>query len=198
MSRTRSFLRCGSAALLLAAASPDPAQAASAVQVTLSGARVDMLDEDRVVASFEASGAIRGLFTVTIDRGPDGALAGEWVLVSRYLIDVTPDGQPDTIAADERAALPGWQLHARHKEHFSIVERGTIHGAVAGGSLSYDVDGRLRSIDALQLTIAGGNREFAGLSGSASLNGSGLQAESGIGALTLAPQGATTAAEVAR
>ena len=198
MSRTRSFLRCGSAALLLAAASPDPAQAASPVQVTLSAARVDLLEEDRVVASFEASGAIRGLLTVTIDRGPDGSLGGEWVLVSRYLIDVTPDGQPDTLAADERAALPGWQLHARHKEYFSIVERGTLHGAVAGGSLSYDVDGRLRSIDALQLTIAGGNREFAGLSGSASLTGSGLQAENGVGSLSLTPQGATPAAEVAR
>jgi hypothetical protein len=198
MSRTRSLLLCGTAALTLAAASPDPARAASRVDVTLSAARVDMIEKDRVVASFEASGAIRGLFTVTIDRGADGALGGEWVLVSRYLIDVTPDGQPDPMAADERAALPGWQLHARHKEYFAIVERGTLRGAVAGGSLSYDVDGRLRSIDSLQLTITGGNREFAGLSGSGSLTGSGLQAENGVGALSLAPQGATAAAEVSR
>jgi len=197
MSRTRTLLLCGTAALTLAAASPDPAHAAGRVDVTLSAARVDMV-EDSVVASFEASGAIRGLFTVTIHRGANGALRGEWVLVSRYLIDVTPDGQPDPLAFDERAALPGWELHARHKEYFRIVERGTLHGAIAGGALSFDVDGRLRSIDALQLTIAGGNREFAGLTGSGSLTGSSLHAENGVGALSLAPQGRTAAAEVSR
>lgn len=198
MSRTRSLLMCGVSALTLAAASADQAQAAGRVDVTLSAARVDMLEKDRVVASFEASGAIRGLFTVTIDRGADGALGGEWVLVSRYLIDVTPDGRPDPMAADERAALPGWELHARHKEYFAIVERGTLRGTVAGGALSFDVDGRLRSIDGLQLTIAGGNREFAGLSGSGSLTGSSLQAENGAGTLSLTPQGGTAAAEVSR
>ena len=196
MSRTRSLLMCGAAALALAAASPDPVLAASQIDVTLSAARVDMIGKDRIVASFEASGAIRGLFTANIARGAEGALKGEWVLVSRYLVDVTPDGQPDLAAADERAALPGAELHARHREHFSIKERGTLRGTIAGGTLGFDVDGRLRSIDALQITIDGGDREFAGMSGAGSLSGSGLHADRGIGNLTLTPQAASATSEV--
>lgn len=187
MSRTRTLL-CGVAALALATASHHPAEAANRFEVALSGARVDMIAEDRIVASFEASGDIRGLFTATIGVGAGGALGGEWVLVSRYLRDVTPDGQPDPMAIDERAALPGWELHARHKEYFEIHERGTLRGRIAGGALDFDVDGRLRGIEALQLTIVGGNNEFAGVSGAGSLTGSNLQTEGGIGALSLAPQ----------
>jgi hypothetical protein len=188
MSRTRTLLLCGTAALTLAAASPDPVEAANRFEVALSGARIDMMGTDRIVASFEAAGDIRGLFTATIDRDASGALRGEWVLVSRYLRDVTPDGQPDPMAYDERAALPGWELHARHKEYFQIHERGTLRGRIAGGALDFDVDGKLRGIEALQLTIVGGNKEFAGLSGAGSLTGSNLQTEGGIGALSLAPQ----------
>ena len=186
MSRTRSLLMCGAAALALA--SPHPVEAANRFEVALSGARVDMIADDHIVASFEATGDIRGLFTATIGRDASGALRGEWVLVSRYLRDVTPDGQPDPMAYDERAALPGWELHARHKEYFEIHERGTLRGGIAGGALDFDVDGKLRGIEALQLTIVGGNREFAGLSGAGSLTGSNLQTEGGIGALSLAPQ----------
>ena len=184
MSRSRSLLMCGAAALALAAAS-HPAEAASPVDVALGGARVDMIARDHFVASFEASGSIRGLFTATI-RTTDGKVGGEWVLVSRYLRDITPDGKPDTLAADERAALPGWDLHARHQEHFEIHERGTLRGTIAGGALSYDVDGRLRSIDGLELAIAGGDREFAGMSGTGSLSGSGLH-DKGVGTVSLAP-----------
>jgi hypothetical protein len=187
---------CGAAALTLAAASHDPVQAASRVDVRLSDARVDMIGKDRIVASFEASGAIRGLFTANIARGPEGALKGEWVLVSRYLVDVTPDGQPDTLLPDERAALPGAELHARHREYFDIRERGTLRGSISGGALSFDVDGRLRSIDSLRLTIDGGDREFAGMSGAGSLTGSDLHADHGIGNVTLTPQAAPAASEV--
>jgi hypothetical protein len=191
MSRTRTLLRCGAAALTLAAASPDPVAAANRVEVALTGARVDMIEKEGVVASFNASGSIRGLFTVTIVRGQGGSVRGEWALVSRYLRDVTPDGQPDALAADERAALPGWELHARHKEYFEIVEGGTLRGSIAGGSLSFDVDGRLRGIESLQLTIEGGNKGFAGLKGSGSLTGSNLQSEAGVGSISFAPVSAS-------
>lgn len=196
MSRTRSLLMCGAAALTLASAGPGPLHAASRVDVTLSAARVDRIGKDRIVASFEASGAIRGLFTANIAQGAEGALKGEWVLVSRYLVDVTADGQPDTLLPDERAALPGAELHARHREYFVIKERGTLRGTITGGSLSFDVDGSLRSIDSLQLTIDGGDREWSGMSGAGSLSGSNLQSENGIGNVTLTPQAASALSEV--
>jgi hypothetical protein len=186
--RWRSLLTCGAAALTLALApaNRDPVQAANRFAVALSGARVDNVEKERIVASFVASGDIRGLFTADIERGADGAVRGEWALVSRYLIDVTPEGEPDLRAQDERAALPGQELHARHKEYVRIVERGTLRGSIEGGVLDFDVDGRLRGIESLQLRIEGGNNEFKGASGTGSLSGANLQTEAGSGALSLA------------
>jgi hypothetical protein len=192
--RTRSLLTCGIAALslALAPANRDPVQAAGGFEVALSGARVDMIGKDRIVASFDATGDIRGLLTANIHRDEKGGLSGEWVLVSRYLRDLTPEGEVDEQAIDNRAALPGWELHARHKEYFEIRERGTLRGTITGGSLSFDVDGRLRTIDSLQVSIDGGNREFRGMTGAGSLTGSNLQSDSGIGTLRLATQAVST------
>ena len=192
--RTHTLLACGIAALslALAPANRDPVQAAGGFEVALSGARVDMIGKGRIVASFDATGDIRGLLTATIDRDAEGALSGEWVLVSRYLRDLTPEGEVDERANDERAALPGEELHRRHKEYIDIYNRGTLRGSITGGSLSFDVDGRLRTIESLQVSIDGGNLEFRGLTGAGSLTGSNLQGESGIGTLRLTTQAVAT------
>ena len=196
MSRTRALLMCGAAALTLVAASPGQVEAASRVEVALSAPRVDIIERDQIVASFDASGAIRGLFTVTLDRSEEGRLSGEWVLVSRYLIDVTPDGQPDALAADERAALPGAELHGRHREYVKFIDRGTLRGSVAGGTLDFDVDGRLRGISGLQLAVEDGSNDFKRYAGAASLTGTNLQSEAGIATLSFEPASAPAAAEV--
>ncbi len=184
---TRPFLMRGAAALALAVAMGAPAevQAAAPQDVTLSGARLDMLADGRIVVSFDASGAIRGLLTLQIDRAADAA-RGKWVLVSRYLQDVTPDGAIDDRAQEIRASLPGDELHLLHKEYVRIEERGTLHGSIAGGNLDFDVDGRLRSIGALKLAIDGGCLAFEGLTGSATIDASNLhQGTSGTGTLRL-------------
>jgi hypothetical protein len=152
-----------------------------------------MLENDRIVVSFDAAGDIRGLFTATIDRGANGALKGEWVLVSRYSRDLTPEGEPDELAAERRAALPGMELHRQHKEYLEIHERGTLRGSIAGGALAFDVDGRLRAIESLQLAIDGGSIEFEGASGKGSLTAANLRDEDGSGTLSLAPKAATEA-----
>lgn len=185
--RTRFLSLWGLAALCLIAAPPSTAHAAGGNEVALSGSRVSMLEQDRIVVSFEASGHVRGLVTVTIDRDAKGALTGEWVLVSRYLRDLTPEGDVDPLAAERRAALPGWELHGQHKEYFDIHEGGTLRGSIAGGALSFDVDGTLRAIDSLQLVIADGNIEFTGARGNASLTASNLRDENGTGTLRLSP-----------
>jgi hypothetical protein len=188
--RTRS-LSWGLAALCLLAAPQSPALAASGGEVALSGARVSMLDKGRIVASFEARGDVRGMVTVTLDRDAKGALAGEWVLVSRYVRDLNADGQVDDRMAAERAALPGAELHGLHKEYIDIFEGGTLRGSVTGGSLAFDVDGALVGIESLQLAIDGGNLSFAGARGTASLSASGLRDENGTGTLRLEPASAS-------
>ena len=183
--RWRSLLLRGSAALVLALAPAALVQAAAPQDVTLSGARLDMMDDGRIVVSFDASGAVRGLLTLQIQRG-DEAVRGQWVLVSRYLQDLTPEGEVDERAQDVRAALPGHELHLLHREYITIRERGTLGGSIAGGALDFDVDGRLRSIGSLELQVDGGSLEFAGQTGSASLTASRLHdGTSGTGMLRL-------------
>ena len=199
--RLRTLLLCVSAALALVMAPPTPAHAASAQEVTLQGARLDMLADGRAVVSFEASGAIRGLFTLQIQRDGD-AVRGQWVLVSRFLQDLTPEGEVDERAQENRAALPGAELHLLHREYVRIVNRGSLYGSIDGGALDFDVDGRLRSIGSLSLTIKGGSEEFAGRTGAASVDATNLHdGTRGTGTLRLIPAAAPAAdaaAEVTR
>ena len=190
--RTRFLSVWGLAALCLIAAPPNSAQAKAGDRVALSGSRVSMLDKDRIVASFEASGDIRGLVTVRIDRDVKGAVKGEWFLVCRYLRDLNPDGQVDDRMAAERASLPGVELHRLHREYIDIHEGGTVRGSITGGTLVFDVDGVLTGIESLQLVIDGGNIEFAGEKGAASLTASNLRDESGTGTLSFTPDAVTT------
>lgn len=183
--RTRSLFVWGLAALCLIAAPPHPVQASGLHEVALSGARVSMIEKDRIVVSFDAAGDIRGLVTVTIDRDARGALSGEWVLVSRYLRDLTPEGEPDDRAVENRAALSEEEPHT---EYFEIHERGTLRGSIAGGALTFDVDGRLTAIESLQLAIDGGSIEFEGATGAGSLKASDLGNERETGTMSLAPK----------
>ena len=197
--RTRFLSMCGAAALALAA-TPAPHADAASQDVLLSGARLDMLADGRAVVSFDASGAIRGLLTLQIQRDGD-AVRGQWVLVARHLQDLNAEGEADPRAQENRAALPGPELHLLHTEYVRIVNRGTLHGTIDGGALDFDVDGRLRSIGTLKLDIASGSGDFAGRSGALSLDATNLHdAARGAGTLRTpaAPAAAAAADEVTR
>jgi hypothetical protein len=196
MTRTRFLLTCGAAALALAAAPAPPAAAASSEDVTLSGARLDMLADGRAAVSFSASGAVRGLLTLRISHA-DGEVRGTWALVSRHLEEVTPEGEIDPRAEEIRAALPGPELHLLHKEYIRFVNSGGLHGTIDGGALDFDVDGRLRSVGALKLTIAGGSGDFASRRGTLSLDAANLH-NGTAGTGTLRPAAAPTADGVTR
>ena len=181
--RTRFLLMCGCAALALAATpATAPVLAASGQVVTLTSPQVSAVDAARTVVTFEASGDIRGLFTLNLVSGPGGApLTGDWSLVSRYVQDTAGGGDERPRAADRNGDEPD------HDEFIAFVERGTIRGAVAGGTLGFDADGRLDSLDALTLQIAGGFVEFEGATGSGDASASNLQdAVSGSGVVRLA------------
>ncbi len=194
--RTRTLLMCGAAALTLALApaNRDPVQASGGFEVALSGARVDMLDNDRIVASFDATGDIRGLLTATIDRDANGALKGEWVLVSRYLRDLTPEGQVDDLAVDSRAALPGCGA-ARPAQgvlrRSASAERCAARSPAARSpSTSTGGSGRSNRCSSRSTAATSSSRASTG---AGSLTGSNLQTTSGIGTLSLAPQAVSTA-----
>jgi hypothetical protein len=180
--RTRSLLTCGAAALTLALApaNRDPVQAATQHVVSLSGPRVSVIDAAHLVVSLEAKGDIRGLLTLTIDRGGSAAaLKGDWALVSRYGIDL--NGANQEVRADEQESLI-------HQERFAIKDRGTLNGLLNGGTLVFDGAGRLTGIEGLQLSISGGAIEFAKAAGSGSRSAANLQDAYGTGTLTLAQE----------
>lgn len=183
--RTRFLSVWGLAALCLIAAPPS-AHAKTGGVVALKGARVSMIGEDRIVASFDAQGDVRGMFTAWISRDAKGALTGEWFLVSRYVLDLNADGEVDDALVVERGMLPG-ELHSLHREYITIHEGGTLRGTITGGALTVDVDGVVTGLDSLQLVIDGGNTEFEGARGSGSLTASNLRDENGTGTLRITP-----------
>ena len=173
--RTRFLLLCGSAAVALAVtpASLDPVHAASRQaesrqDVRLSGPRVSALGGGSYVVTLEAAGDIRGLLTLTL-KADGAAVGGEWVLVSRYLQDM--------LSGNEELGPTGEHDGIVHEERIAFRERGTLRGSIAGGSLSFDSDGRLNGIDGLTLAVAGGDLEFAGAAGAGTLAASNLQDE---------------------
>lgn len=185
--RTRSILMCGSAALALAMApaNRDPVQAATKQVVNLSGPRVSVVDAARTVVTFDAKGDIRGLLTLHLVRGTSvkgaATLGGEWVLLSRYVYDMNT-GNADLGPSSEADG------HAE-REALAFAERGTISGAVTGGTLAFDSNGQLAGLESVQLQVTGGNSDFAGTSGSGSISAANLQdATYGSGTIVLATE----------
>ena len=166
--RTRSLLLFCSAALALAAmpANRGPVQATSREVIVLSGPRVSAVDAARTVVTFEAKGDIRGLLTLTLVPGST-PLTGEWALVSRYVTDM--------VGTSDDGAANGDGDEVEHAERLAFVERGSIRGGVTGGTLGFDGNGQLDSIEGLQLRIAGGNLQFQGASGSGSGSAANMQ-----------------------
>jgi hypothetical protein len=170
MSRTRSLLMCGSAALALALApaNHEPAQASVRLDVDLVRPQVSVAADGALVVTLEAGGDVRGLLTLSL--APDSRVAtGDWVLVSRYIVDLPEGG--DT---------------PNHEEHIAFYERGTLRGSIAAGTLVFDAAGRLTGLDGARLAIAGGDLEFSGATGTATLGLDGLQdPAAGAGTLVL-------------
>jgi hypothetical protein len=124
--------------------------------VVLAGARVSNVSAARVVVTMEASGDLRGLLTLTLDR-VDGHLAGEWALVVRYLQDFDDDGNPTAPDFDHSDGEP--------HEHFQLVDKGTLSGPIADGALATDAEGTITGVT-VQLGVSEGSLTFQGAAGS--------------------------------
>jgi hypothetical protein len=91
----------------------------------------------------EASGALPGSFTVSLNLDSTTVTGGRWRLVAKR---VNEDG--------------------------SQSEVGVIEGAVSGGAVSLSADGRVASLVSVQLAVEGGTGNYAGLTrGSGTLAG---------------------------
>jgi len=105
-----------------------------------------------VALNGEAKENLPGVYHITIrfNRGTKEITGGDWV---RTVIQQEADG--------------------------SQSEVGTLHGDITGGTISVDEQGRVTAINAATLTIAGGNKNYSGISGGSGVFEGSLQAESG-------------------
>jgi hypothetical protein len=157
--------------LMLASLVSVPAYAqapASLHSVTLSRAQVSRGPDGRVVITSDASGDLRGAFTLSVTSvAPDGSIRGEWALVNSYIEDLLGAGHSESDG------------HEEHDEgHFVgevLVNRGTLNGEVTGGTLTFDSGGRVASASSVQLTVTLGSLTFSGIqSGTGVFDGSTL------------------------
>jgi hypothetical protein len=145
---------------------PDTAPTPQNHDMTLSGARLSESSGRRVV-TLVARGDLRGLVTLTLDVGPDGAVTGgDWALVVAHIQDLNPDGSPaETVEEahddhEEPADVPVEEHHDEpsggpHQEFIRFVNRGTLGGHVVGGFIGAATNGAVALINVqLQLTSA--------------------------------------------
>ena len=126
-----------------------PAQTTSHA-VMLSTAQVSMLDGNRVVVLMDAKGDLPGSLTLTLERDSTGTtvIGGSWALIVSY-VELTPLGYPD---ADGGEA-----------ESERLVEIGTLSGTITDGALTLDQNGRVVSVDSVQLAINQGSVTYDGI-----------------------------------
>lgn len=117
------------------------ARTAATYNDTLSAFRTATSESDAVAVVINAAGDLPGMGKLTLKREGNNVNGGSWTLT------VLPANADATASA-----------------------RGTLSGAVTGGTLSFNADGTLTGASAVQLTIEGGTGEQAGVSGSAVIN----------------------------
>lgn len=156
--------------------------------VSLSNPRVSRLAAGRYVVSFEASGEIRGLLTLHINRSA-GVVTGEWALVSRYLEDIPADPAAAAVAKPRSSrrvdARRSAQEAESHQEHVALVDRGTLSGSITKGSLTFVSTNRLDTLS-LEISVTGGSLAFNDAAGAGTATGGDLAKPAvGTGSLTV-------------
>ena len=151
------------------------AQGPTTRNVTLKADQISRGEDGRLVIAVSAAGDLRGALTLTITgTSPTGEItSGEWVLVNTYVEDLFGEGHTEDDGHDEE--YPGHHAGER------LVQRGSLSGAIQGGTLTLDSDERISSLAFVQLGISLGSLSFNGVrdgSGSLALWGLGDAASS--------------------
>ena len=117
---------------------------------SLSRTRVSYVENNRVVITMDAVGDLPGALTLMIERDGSGraVIGGDWALV---VAEIPPlDNHQDNNGQGGPSDQP--------------IQKGTLSGTVSGGSISLSADGKLASIDALQLNLNLGSQVFKNVS----------------------------------
>jgi hypothetical protein len=132
--------------------------AAVAHLMAANGAAVSKLDDGRTLITTNVSGDLRGPLTLAFTAHEDGSISGEWALAVSYVQDIAADGTPvaDHHHEDGVDSEPAGEI---------LVQRGVLKGTLSGGTLSFNGDGTLGSVQAAGLTITGGTLQYGGIHG---------------------------------
>lgn len=108
------------------------ARAATTYNDTVQAFRTAAAEAEGVAVLFEAAGDLPGMGKVTITRDGNNVTGGSWNMTV-----LPPNADAQT------------------------TERGRLSGSVTGGTLSFNADGTLAGVSAVQLTIEGGTGQLA-------------------------------------
>lgn len=165
----RRILATGAAVCALASAMAAHAQSEpTAHNMQISGATESVDANGRIVLIANTQGDLPGVLTVAMSVGPDGRVAsGEWALSVSYnqLGSTTADGTAGT----------------------TLVQQGTLKGAVSGGFAQVGSDGLVTDLNGLQLALSSATLQFASATtGNGTANGNHMNDQAASnGTLTL-------------
>ena len=119
----------------------------------LSRARVSYVENNRLVITMDAVGDLPGALTLMIDRDGSGraVIGGDWALV---VAEIPPPDNHQDNGNDPDHGGPSDQP----------IQKGTLSGSLSAGSISFSAEGKLASVDALQLNLNLGSQTFKNVS----------------------------------
>jgi hypothetical protein len=135
----------------------------------LGAPQADVLQDGTVVATFVATGDLRGLVTLTLRPADGSAYAGEWAF------KVAHADNTDPITGEDEESHPhdDGDEDAPHTSYLRLIDRGSLSGTVSNAVVTFDTRGALVDLSAA-VSIKQGTLEFAGASGSGQLTLSGF------------------------
>jgi hypothetical protein len=109
----------------------------------VSNGRVSVVESGEVVVSVETTGAYPGLLTLRLMVDGAGTVtAGQFALVVTEVQDLNEDGTVNENPEPHDETQPH-EPGEPHVDRMRIVDRGTLSGAVTGGTLASNADGTL-------------------------------------------------------
>lgn len=127
----------------------------------LGTARVDYLDDGRVVVSMDAAGELPGVISFSLQPDGAGGYTGTWAFMVAGADNTDPaTGVEPPAHADDSPHADG----EPHLDFLRLVHRGDLSGTVSRASFSYNDAGAV-AFDAT-LSITRGGLDFVGVTGS--------------------------------
>jgi hypothetical protein len=132
------------------------AQGPATYNLALSRADASTDAKGRLVVTMVARGDLPGTLTLALDRAADGTVTGgEWALMVSYTAVTSAAGE---LSVGEPEGELAAETGADDSE--ALVQKGALKGDVAGGTVSLDPDGTVRSLNGLVVSVTGGTLAY--------------------------------------